>query len=81
VLHFSKTKLATIYIIIFFLSIFSLFNLSNNNDNFFLSKNINLGLDLQGGSYLLLEVDSSPMIEQKLQQKLLDLRKIFKKKK
>ena len=80
-LHFSKTKLATIYIIIFFLSIFSLFNLSNNNDNFFLSKNINLGLDLQGGSYLLLEVDSSPMIEQKLQQKLLDLRKIFKKKK
>jgi len=81
VLHFSKTKLAVIYIIIIFLTIFSLLNISNNKENFFLSKNINLGLDLQGGSYLLLEVDSKPMIEQKLQQKLLELRKSLKKEK
>ena len=80
-LHFSKTKLAVIYIIIIFLTIFSLLNISNNKENFFLSKNINLGLDLQGGSYLLLEVDSKPMIEQKLQQKLLELRKSLKKEK
>ena len=43
-----------------------------------LSKKVNLGLDLQGGSYLLLEVDSLPAIKQKLQNKLLNLRKALK---
>ncbi len=79
-LYFSKFKIAIIYIIILFLTGFSLLNFSNNKDNFFLSKNINLGLDLQGGSYLLLEVDSSPVIKQHLQNKLLSLRKILKEK-
>ena len=36
-----------------------------------MSKKVNLGLDLQGGSYLLLEVDSKPVIDQNLQQKVL----------
>ena len=39
---------------------------------------INLGLDLQGGSYLLLEIDNSPVITQRLQNKLSSLRKYFK---
>ena len=43
-----------------------------------LSKNVNLGLDLQGGSYLLLEVDYIPIVKQKLQSKLISLRKILK---
>ena len=35
-------------------------------------KKIKLGLDLQGGSYLLLELDNEPVIKQKLQSKLLE---------
>ena len=66
-LYFSKLKIITIYTIIIFLSIFSLSNLIHNQDTNLLSKKINLGLDLQGGSYLLLEVDSSPIVIEKLQ--------------
>jgi preprotein translocase subunit SecD len=78
VLYFSKTKIFIIYFIILILSSFSIFNFIEDKENIFLSKKINLGLDLQGGSYLLLEVDSSPVINQNLQQKLVDLRKYFK---
>ena len=80
-LYFSKLKLVTIYTIIIFLSLLSLANLSDNNNNYFLSKKVNLGLDLQGGSYLLLEVDSNPVIKEKLQNKLISLRKALKNKK
>ena len=78
-LYFSKTKLFIIYLIIIFLSFFTLVNFIDNDENYFLSKKVNLGLDLQGGSYLLLEVDSDPVAKQKLQQKLIDLRKVLKK--
>jgi len=81
VLYFSKTKLFIIYFIIIFLSVFSFANFISNKDNIILSKKINLGLDLQGGSYLLLEVDSRPIINQNLQQKVLSLRKFLKKNK
>ena len=77
-LYFSKLKLVTIYFIIIILSFFSLINFIDNKDNFLLSKKINLGLDLQGGSYLLLEVDSQPVVKQKLQSSLLILRKNLK---
>ena len=77
-LYFSKLKLVTIYFIIVFLSLFSFVNFVDNEDNILLSKKVNLGLDLQGGSYLLLEVDSQPAIKQKLQNKLLNLRKALK---
>jgi len=80
VLYFSKLKLITIYSIIIILSFFSFLNFFEKNDYLF-SKKINLGLDLQGGSYLLLEVDSDPLVKQKLQNKLLELRKILKEKK
>tara|TARA_B100002049_G_scaffold120916_1_gene89371 strand:- start:278 stop:1777 length:1500 start_codon:yes stop_codon:yes gene_type:complete len=56
-------------------------NFINNKDQLFLSKKINLGLDLQGGSYLLLEVDSRPLIKQNLQTKLIYLRKLLKEQK
>ena len=78
-LYFSKIKLLIIYLTIIILSFFSFLNFINIENNYFLSKKVNLGLDLQGGSYLLLEVDSSPIINQNLQQKLLSLRKILKK--
>ena len=70
-LYFSKIKIITIYSIIIILTFFVLLNFNSNKDHFLLSKKINLGLDLQGGSYLLLEVDSQPVIKQKLQNKLL----------
>ena len=35
-------------------------------------------MDLQGGSYLLLEIDNRPVILQRLQNKLSSLRKYFK---
>ena len=66
-LYFSRLKLITIYLIIIILSFFTLVNFVNNDENYLLSKNVNLGLDLQGGSYLLLEVDSTPIIKQNLQ--------------
>ena len=77
-LYFSRLKLVTIYFIIIFLSLFSITNFIENNDNFFLSKKVNLGLDLQGGSYLLLEIDIQPIIKQNLQNKLIYLRKYLK---
>ena len=80
-LYFSKLKILAIYLIITILSIFSFSNFIDSRNNFILNKNINLGLDLQGGSYLLLEVDSEPLINQKLQNKLLILRKELKEKK
>ena len=80
-LYFSKAKLIIIYLIISFLFLSFSTNFINNKDQLFLSKKINLGLDLQGGSYLLLEVDSQPLIKQNLQIKLINLRKLLKEKK
>ncbi|SVD49597.1 uncharacterized protein METZ01_LOCUS402451, partial [marine metagenome] len=81
VLYFSRAKLIIIYLIISFLFLSFSTNFINNKDQLFLSKKINLGLDLQGGSYLLLEVDSQPLIKQNLQTKLIHLRKLLKEQK
>ena len=78
-LYFSKLR-------IFFVSVISLFFILVTSSNLFkfdndlLNKKINLGLDLQGGSYLLLEIDNSPVIEQKLQNLSTTVRNHFKKK-
>ena len=77
-LYFSKIKLAIIYTIIFLLIGFSSLNLLDFKEESFFKKKINLGLDLRGGSYLLLEVDVNPLIKQKLQNKLISLRTYFK---
>jgi len=79
VLYFSKIKLFIIYLIIVILSFFSFINFIDNKENFILSKKVKLGLDLQGGSYLLLEVDTNPIVTQYLQQKLIALSKSLKK--
>jgi len=74
VLNFSKTKIIFIYLVFFFVSIFAILNFIEAN-NSFLKKKINLGLDLQGGSYLLLEVDSSSLEKKSLQSKVIPLKK------
>ena len=78
-LHFSKLRIifiSLISLIFIFFSSSNLFNFSNE----ILNKKINLGLDLQGGSYLLLEIDNSPVIEQKLQNLSITIRNYFKEK-
>ena len=47
--------------------------------NFAPGKRVSLGLDLQGGSYLLLEIDNQPIISQTLQNKLIELKKFQQK--
>ena len=76
-LYFSKLRIITVLLFTIILSYFALSNFTKLDDNFF-SKNINLGLDLQGGSYLLLEIDNNPVINQKLQAKIIELKKYFK---
>jgi protein-export membrane protein SecD len=73
VLYFTKFKVLTIYIFIICISFFTLSNFLSD-DNKLINKKINLGLDLQGGSYLLLEIDNRPIILQKLQVKLTSLK-------
>tara|TARA_Y100000590_G_scaffold385051_1_gene456850 strand:+ start:438 stop:1925 length:1488 start_codon:yes stop_codon:yes gene_type:complete len=50
-------------------------------DDDLIGRNINLGLDLQGGSYLLLEIDNKPVVIQKLQLKLVQIKDFLKEKK
>ena len=76
-LYFSKLKIILIYCFILTISLITVGNFLDK-DFYFVEKKINLGLDLQGGSYLLLEVDSKPLIEQKLQNKLLSIKKYLK---
>ena len=76
-LYFSKFRIITVILIsLFFILIASsnLFKFENN----LLNKKINLGLDLQGGSYLLLEIDNNPVIEQKIQNLSITIRNYFK---
>ncbi len=73
-LNFSKTKILSIYFIFFIISFFALLNFINI-DVQYLKKKVNLGLDLQGGSYLLLEVDSSSLEKKTLQSKVVPLKK------
>ena len=65
-LYFSKLRIIFITIISLFFVLIAFSNFIKFENNFF-DKKINLGLDLQGGSYLLLEIDNEPVIEQKLQ--------------
>jgi protein-export membrane protein SecD len=77
VLYFSKIRIISVFLFTFILSYFALSNFTKYDDNFF-SKNINLGLDLQGGSYLLLEIDNKPVVTLKLQSKIIEFKKFFK---
>ncbi len=76
-LYFSKIRIISVFLFTFILSYFALSNFIKFDDNFF-SKNINLGLDLQGGSYLLLEIDNKPVVTLKLQSKIVEFKKFFK---
>ena len=76
-LNFSKINIILIYLIFSFVSIFSLLNFQNPN-NIIFDKKVNLGLDLQGGSYLLLEINSDSLVEEKIQAKVIPLKRLLK---
>ena len=78
-LNFSKIKVLTIYSFLILIGFFSFSNFLNTD--LITQKKINLGLDLQGGSYLLLEIDTKPLIEQRIQSKVLPIKKSLKKNK
>ena len=76
-LYFSKLRITFITLV----SLFFIFIASSNFQdpkNSIISKRINLGLDLQGGSYLLLEIDNGPIEIQKLQNKITFIRNYLK---
>ena len=76
-LYFSKLRIVSILLISLFFIILASSNLFKFKSSL-LDKKINLGLDLQGGSYLLLEIDNTPVIEQKLQNLTTTLKNYFK---
>ena len=76
-LYFSKLRIIFITLISLFFIVIASSNLFKSN-NGLLNKKINLGLDLQGGSYLLLEIDNDPVIEQKLQNLTVTIKNYFK---
>ena len=75
-LNFTKINILIIYLLFILFGCFSFLNLQNN-DNLYIDKKINLGLDLQGGSYLLLEIDTDPLIKEKIQDKVIPIKKIL----
>ena len=79
-LYFSKLRIISVILFTLLLSYFAASNFFKIDDNYF-NRNINLGLDLQGGSYLLLEIDNQPVVIQQLQNKLLQIKNYLKEKK
>ena len=76
-LYFSKLRILSVTIFSLLFILIALSNLFKVDDSFF-DKKINLGLDLQGGSYLLLEIDNAPVVEQKLQNLTTTIKNYFK---
>jgi protein-export membrane protein SecD len=77
VLYFSKLRILSITLFSLLFILIASSNLFKLDDSFF-DKKINLGLDLQGGSYLLLEIDNAPVVEQKLQNLSTSIKNYFK---
>ena len=76
-LNFSKINVLIIYLLFIAIATFSLLNFQTENEQL-IKKKINLGLDLQGGSYLLLEINSDSLIQEKIQSKVIPIKKLLK---
>ena len=76
-LKFSKINILVTFVLSILVIFFSISNVTKFDDNFF-NKKINLGLDLQGGSYLLLKIDNDPVVIKELQNKAVSLKNFFK---
>ena len=83
-LYFSRTKILLIFLVIFAVFLFAFPNIFSqsqlkNFPSFMPNQQVNLGLDLQGGSHLLIEVDTNEIIKERIENLSFDLRKLFKK--
>ncbi len=76
-LNFSKINIFFIYLIFVLISFFSILNFQSK-DNLIIDKKVNLGLDLQGGSYLLLEINSDSLVKEKIQSKVIPIKKLLR---
>ena len=76
-LNFSKINILIIYLVFFSVSIFTFLNFQDSEKKY-VDKKINLGLDLQGGSYLLLEINSDTLVQEKIQDKVIPIKKLLK---
>ena len=76
-LKFSKINILVTLVLSILVIFFSISNITKFDDNFF-KKKINLGLDLLGGSYLLLKIDNEPVVIKELQNKAVSLKNFFK---
>ena len=79
-LYFSKLRIALVTLVTLFFVVIASSNFQDTESSI-ISKKINLGLDLQGGSYLLLEIDNGPVEVQKLQNTTTVVRNFLKDKK
>ena len=75
-LNFSKINIFFIYLIFLFISFFSILNFQDQKEPL-IDKKVNLGLDLQGGSYLLLEINSDPLVKENARKRLIEKKSIF----
>ena len=76
-LYFSKLRISFVILITLFFVLIASSNFLKSDNSIF-NKKINLGLDLQGGSYLLLEIDNDPIETLKLQNKTTIIRNFLK---
>ena len=76
-LNFSKINTFIIYLIFVSIALFAFLNFQKK-DSLYIDKKINLGLDLQGGSYLLLEINSDTLVQEKIQDKVIPIKKLLK---
>ena len=79
-LKFSKLNILTTTLLSILVIFFTLSNFTDFDDEY-LNKKINLGLDLQGGSYLLLKIDNDPVVIKELQNKAISIKTFFKEQK
>ena len=83
-IYFSNTKILSILLVIFIALMFAVPNFFtkdqlNSFPSFIPKQQVNLGLDLQGGSHLLLEVDTVEIIKERLENLNSDVRRVLKK--
>ena len=76
-LKFSKLNILTTTLLSILVIFFTLSNFTDFDDKY-LNKKINLGLDLQGGSYLLLKIDIDPVVAKELQNKAVSIKSFLK---
>ena len=76
-LKFSKLNILTTTLLSILVIFFTISNFTTFDDEY-LNKKINLGLDLQGGSYLLLKIDNDPVVIKELQNKAISIKTFFK---